>query len=229
MIDVPMDLLCASSSTLEAPLVEEGGVDPQGWFVLPRPEGSRVLLISSNSNTIARRENGTTLENFQSYLPNGSYETTARSDSYCILDAIYHAENQTYYVLDMMCWKGNLFYDCSTEFRMFWLRNKLAEDCIDSMKQVPSSSTSCRNIVPLPIFDCNELNLMAAYANDFGFVKDGLLFYNKAARYVLEINPLVRRTNNIFMPLYILYPTIILSIYSCFIHCILFVGTFMER
>jgi hypothetical protein len=31
------------------------------------------------------------------------------ADAFCILDAIYHPQNQTYYVMDMMCWKVTLF------------------------------------------------------------------------------------------------------------------------
>lgn len=31
---------------------------------------------------------------------------------YTILDCIYSEVNQTYYVLDVMCWRGHPFYDC---------------------------------------------------------------------------------------------------------------------
>lgn len=30
-------------------------------------------------------------------------------DAFCILDAIFHPQNQTYYVMDMMCWKVRSF------------------------------------------------------------------------------------------------------------------------
>ena len=31
---------------------------------------------------------------------------------YTILDCIYSEVKQTYYVLDVMCWRGHPFYDC---------------------------------------------------------------------------------------------------------------------
>lgn len=34
------------------------------------------------------------------------------SIDYTILDCIYSEVNQTYYVLDVMCWRGHPFYDC---------------------------------------------------------------------------------------------------------------------
>jgi snurportin-1 len=66
---------------------------------------------------------------------------------YCILDCIYHEPTRTYYVLDVMCWRGHPVYDSEvirnhslittvgtllrdivqTEFRFYWARTKLAE------------------------------------------------------------------------------------------------------
>lgn len=31
---------------------------------------------------------------------------------YCILDCIYNEAAQTYYILDVMCWRGHPVYDC---------------------------------------------------------------------------------------------------------------------
>jgi len=31
---------------------------------------------------------------------------------YCILDCIYNEAKQTYYILDVMCWRGHPVYDC---------------------------------------------------------------------------------------------------------------------
>ena len=30
--------------------------------------------------------------------------------------------------MDVMCWKGYALYDCTAEFRLFWLRGKLEEE-----------------------------------------------------------------------------------------------------
>ena len=32
---------------------------------------------------------------------------------------------------DLLCWRGYGLYDCSAEFRLFWLHSKLAEDGVD--------------------------------------------------------------------------------------------------
>lgn len=31
---------------------------------------------------------------------------------FCILDCIYSEAEQTYYILDVMCWRGHPVYDC---------------------------------------------------------------------------------------------------------------------
>lgn len=44
---------------------------------------------------------------------------------------------------------------------------------------------------PVAFQDCTFDGLKAAYTGDFGFIKDGLLFYNKASHYTKGLNPLV--------------------------------------
>ncbi|KAI8052540.1 hypothetical protein BDF22DRAFT_744130 [Syncephalis plumigaleata] len=71
---------------------------------------------------------GTILGNFESILPAGSRAYRGnRSSDYCILDCIYVEQTFTYYILDLMCWKGHPFFNCETEFRSFWLQTQLAE------------------------------------------------------------------------------------------------------
>ena len=67
------------------------------WYVLPRPEGQRCLVVSSKGQTIARARNGVLLEIFASQLPGGG--TGTRGADLCILDCIYHSDNHTYYVI----------------------------------------------------------------------------------------------------------------------------------
>ena len=47
---------------------------------------------------------------------------------YCILDCIFHEANATYYIMDVMCWRGYSLYDCTSEFRLFWRDTKLREE-----------------------------------------------------------------------------------------------------
>ena len=142
LIDVPKDLNGSGSALGE------------GWYVLPRPEGKRCLVLANGyandvfevglsicclrpmyallaclyrGNTIARIPAGSILKKFPSALPCGSHKTNKSNDGYCILDCIYQEQNETFYVLDVMCWKSYLLYNCTTEFRLYWMRDKLSE------------------------------------------------------------------------------------------------------
>jgi snurportin-1 len=119
MVDTPRDLNGSGSAT--------GG----GWYVLPRPEGKRCLVVASSGRTIARIQSGSVLRKFPSALPGGSHKTNRGNDAYCILDCIFQEQNATFYVLDVMCWKSYLLYNCTTEFRWYWARDKLAEGATD--------------------------------------------------------------------------------------------------
>ena len=83
-----------------------------GWYVLPRPEGKRVLVMVQGCCTLARGMNGAITHKWQSYLPGGSagYTTSSKSivkDGACtVLDCIFHELDSTFYVLDMLCWNG---------------------------------------------------------------------------------------------------------------------------
>lgn len=68
-------------------------------YAVPRPEGQRCLLIAARGQTVARLRNGALLERFGSPLPAGGRGQPAGDDSFCILDCIFHAPDQTYYVL----------------------------------------------------------------------------------------------------------------------------------
>lgn len=83
--------------------------------------------------------------------------------------------DQTYYVIDMVCWAGMSFYECTAEFRFFWLNGKLAET---GVFEAPSHYHKYR-FSTIPIYNCDEEGLHAAYAGAVSYVKDGLLFYNK--------------------------------------------------
>lgn len=83
--------------------------------------------------------------------------------------------DQTYYVIDMLCWKGYSLYDCTAEFRFFWLNSKLAET---GACEPPSHYQKYRFSL-VPICTCDLSGLQVAYSGAVPYVKDGLLFYNK--------------------------------------------------
>lgn len=67
------------------------------WFVLPRPEGQRCLVVASRGCTVARSRTGRVLDRFQSALPAGG--PGSRGSEHSILDCILHEGDSTYYVL----------------------------------------------------------------------------------------------------------------------------------
>jgi snurportin-1 len=85
------------------------------WVLMICPKGKRCLVTSGSGETIARSRAGNILARFQSTLPNGS--RTNRTSDFCILDCVYDAVHWTFYVLDIMCWRGYPIFDCDTNFR----------------------------------------------------------------------------------------------------------------
>lgn len=159
------------------------------WYVSARPAGKRCFVVSSNGMTISRVRNGSQLHRFPSALPSGA-RVKGKSwsgQSYCILDCIFHELDQTYYVLDMLCWAGYSLYECTSEFRFFWLNSKIVESgACDS----PSFYHKYR-FAMVPVYSCDQSGLQAAYTGPVPYVKDGLLFYNKHAHYQTGNTPLV--------------------------------------
>lgn len=84
-------------------------------------------------------------------------------------------DDQTYYVIDMVCWRGYSLYDCTAEFRFFWINSKLAE-CGASK---PPSQNHRYAFSPVSVYNCDHGGLIAAYTGTVPYAKDGLLFYNK--------------------------------------------------
>lgn len=102
------------------------------WCVVPYPSNAqRCLLISAGGasllmitqgKTTSRLEDGSVLHRFSSGLPNGSRgKREGSSDSWSIFDCFFHPDSSTYFVLDMMSWKGHSYYDCSTDFRLVFV------------------------------------------------------------------------------------------------------------
>jgi len=169
MIDVP-DSLC------------------RDWYVFARPAGKRCFVVSSNGTTVSRLRNGSLLHRFPSALPSGARTkgNSCSAQSYCILDCIFHELDQTYYVIDMVCWAGYSLYECTAEFRFFWLNSKLVE----SGACEPPSFYHKYRFSQVSVYNCDQEGLHTAYAGPVPYIKDGLLFYNKHAHYQTGNTPL---------------------------------------
>ncbi|EAY72165.1 hypothetical protein OsI_00014 [Oryza sativa Indica Group] len=94
--------------------------------------------------------------------------------------------DETYYIIDMICWRGYSLYDCTAEFRFFWVNSKLMETTAGD----PPSTYHRYRFSAVPIYECTLQGLQAAYSGSTPYVKDGLLFYNKHAHYLAGITPL---------------------------------------
>lgn len=162
----------------------------QDWYIFARPAGKRCFVVSSNGATVSRLRNGSILHRFPSALPGGARTRTrdasGAAQSYSILDCIFHEADQTYYVIDMVCWRGYSLYDCTAEFRFFWLNSKLAETGACD----PPSQYHRYRFSLVPVYNCDQDGLSAAYTGPAPYVKDGLLFYNKHAHYQTGNTPL---------------------------------------
>ena len=62
------------------------------------------MVIAAKGTTAARLRTGVLFERFASLLPAGGPGQPSGSDNFCILDCVYHAADQTYYVLGECRW-----------------------------------------------------------------------------------------------------------------------------
>ncbi|XP_072349139.1 snurportin-1 isoform X3 [Scyliorhinus torazame] len=142
-------------------LVDVPGDLVEDWLLVVCPVGKRTLIVASRGSTAAYTRSGYCVNRFPSLLPGGNRHNSATGKDYTILDCIYSEVNRTFFVLDVMCWRGHPVYDCQTEFRFFWLQSKLQEEG-ENLAEIVS-----RNPV------------------------DGLLFYHKLTHYTPGSTPLV--------------------------------------
>ena len=185
-----------------------GSTDQVGWYVSPRPEGQRCLVTAHNGETVARDKNGVIIGKFQSNLPSGSKkrrnQQKSGGDGYSILDCILQEEpppppvsasgrrpavQRTYWVLDVMCWKGYSLYDCNLHFRSYWLQTKLAEG-MESQQNSPWTVFQ-----PVPRYECTTEGVRQAYStntysthttdnsHNMAMKTDGLLFMHRNGHY----------------------------------------------
>ncbi|KAI8989466.1 hypothetical protein BDB01DRAFT_543348 [Pilobolus umbonatus] len=162
------------------------------WIMMICPKGKRCLVASGGGKTIARSKAGNVIARFQSILPNGSKYSL--SSDYCILDCVYDAIHWTFYVLDIMCWKGYSTFDCDTNFRHYWLESKLQQNEMDK----PTAYNSFYKFIPIKPVPTAHTKLVAsnpegfiATSHGYSYDIDGLLFYHKETHYTAGNTPLV--------------------------------------
>jgi hypothetical protein len=132
------------------------------------------------------------------------FSSTKQKNGFCILDCIFSTLERngssgsnhegSYYVLDILCWKGFPIHDSEAEFRIFWVQTKLFE-C--GYRQRSEMSYNSIEFYWLPVCSAESLksgekfysrNAMESY-DSWGFKQDGVLLINKHASYFSGTNP----------------------------------------
>ncbi|XP_032870849.1 snurportin-1 isoform X2 [Amblyraja radiata] len=158
------------------------------WRLVVCPVGKRILIIASKGSTAAYTRGGYCVNRFPSFLPGGNRHNSAIGKDYTILDCIFSEVNRTFFVLDVMCWRGHPVYDCQTEFRFFWLQSKLQEEGPKLSEIVTRNPFKFVGLSNVP---CTSEAICQVLAADYPFEVDGLLFYHSRTHYTPGSTPLV--------------------------------------
>uniref|UniRef100_A0A671KV70 Snurportin-1 n=1 Tax=Sinocyclocheilus anshuiensis TaxID=1608454 RepID=A0A671KV70_9TELE len=157
------------------------------WLMVVCPVGKRSLVVASKGSTSSYTKSGYCVNRFPSLIPGGNRHNSALGKDYTILDCIYSDVDRTYYILDVMCWRGHPVYDCSTEFRFYWLQSKVEE--VEGLSEI--SQINPFRFVGLNSISCSTESIQMALAHEYNFTVDGLLFYHKETHYTPGSTPLV--------------------------------------
>lgn len=163
--------------------------DIDNWYIKPCPKGIRVLVIAVDGTTRVFNKYGAFMRRFRSELP-GDHRN--KPDLLTILDCIYVASLDEYFVLDIIAYGNQALTDCDTEFRFFWIESQIRESHLDQVSEhneypfriieqcICGDEVAFNNFLSkYPIWSNNEPEL------------DGFLFYHKEASYVHGTTPLV--------------------------------------
>ena len=158
------------------------------WYMVICPVAKRCLIISHNGKTYAYSRSGRFFKQFSSTLPGGSKHQSYSKTNYCILDCLFHEGQQTFFVLDIMCWGGHPVYDSDTEFRFFWLHSRLSDLGDEVLVQ---SRINPYKFIPLQYHSCSTVVLQQVLQIPLPIEIDGLLFFHKEAHYFRGRSPIV--------------------------------------
>lgn len=81
----------------------------------------------------------------------------------------------------MISWRGIELTDCTTEFRLYWIRSKLTESATNTNGWITASGD--RRFLPLEYSLASQDGLQSTYSNTYPFKKDGLYFIHREAHY----------------------------------------------
>lgn len=159
------------------------------WLLVPCPVGKRCLVIATHGRTYVYNQGGRKIMDLRSLLPGDGHQAKYRS----ILDCVYVAESETFYVLDAIAFGQQQLLNCEASFRFFWLRSRFDE-------QGELGQCSKRNEKPFKLlnyYDFEDANAVDEVLQKHPLWEedhpqlDGLLFYHKEGSYTCGTTPLV--------------------------------------
>lgn len=168
------------------------------WVIMPCPQGQRCLVVAREGKTHMYNKFGRYCCTFRSRFPGGysfGIENNSKRSDCTILDCIYVAELDCFYVMDILYYGIQSLLDCDAEFRYFWLRSKF-DEC-DGAFQIHDRQSNFKAFHLIRKFDmCNKDELNHALQTypiwpDNRPEVAGFLFYHKASTYICGVTPLV--------------------------------------
>lgn len=161
------------------------------WLMKVCPIGKRNLVIASRGQVYCYTRSGFRLFSFVSKdIPGGSRDSVS---GFTVLDCIFSEKDKTFYILDVMCWNQQAFYDCETDFRFFWLTSKFKEVEDGKVDIDKNTNNSSYNFKQIEYVKCNN-EVLINFLNSYDVGKDnvdGLLFYHRTNHYTFGTTPLV--------------------------------------
>jgi len=159
------------------------------WLMVICPVGKRSMVVAARGTSVAYSRSGYCLNCFPSYLPGGNRRVDNCLGDSTIVDCIFNESTQTYYVLDIMCWRSHPVCDSEAQFRRYWLQTKLAEE---GHRAQEVCRVNPLKFLPLQHFACDKDTLQKLFAEPWPqFKVDGLLFFHKKSLYMNRRSPLV--------------------------------------
>ncbi|GJQ79013.1 hypothetical protein Trydic_g174 [Trypoxylus dichotomus] len=160
----------------------------ESWLFKICPVGVRNIVVAHKGITKVYNRKGQMKAIFHSNLPGGNH--LSQPNSFTLLDCIYRNNEKAYYVLDVMVWNSCSLLHCSTEFRFFFIKNKLLENT--ELNSEPNKFYFINVPYHEALLPTVENELANSYSiNDVELPVDGVLFYHKYSTYVSGLTPLV--------------------------------------
>ncbi|GFN84100.1 snurportin-1 [Plakobranchus ocellatus] len=143
------------------------------------PISKRRIIVAAKGTTCLYNKFGRLIDTYKSSLPNGSGGPLGKpTDELVILDCLWCGSFQKFFVIDVMHWRSQPFYETEAEFRFFWISDKISGITLQAGKRE-------YDLAILPKYPSDEACLSNALTK-VDFKIDGLLSFHRKSKYSLE-------------------------------------------